>query len=312
MAHTSLTQRAFLVCFALATWACHGDPIEPIDGQPLDGAGGHGRVSCYAGETRSCNAGGDCQGAQTCDSGEWLECVCPAGTGGFLGGVGGGSSQGGGASGGGAVGGYDGAGGGPIAIPPFRTRLNPLDGWVDGGNNSAGIQGAMYYYADNTTAQSITSDFTGNNACIAGVGPWVDLDCGAPDCYGEYWGAAIALNLNQPIDPVTMVASEAQPFDAASRGIVGFAFDLTGAAIPGSMRFIAEDLDGQYCTGAAQPLLPGANLVLFSELMRDCWNGFGEPPDTSAITKIAWQVVTNTSSETPFDYCISNISPVSR
>ncbi len=318
MTHISLTKRAFLGCFAVATWACHGDPIEPIDGQPLDGAGGHGQVSCYAGEARSCNAGGDgCQGVQTCESGEWLECVCPAGTGGLWGGVGGsgvggGSSQGGGTVGGGAVGGYDGAGGGPIAIPPFRAPLNPLDGWVDAGSNSAGIQGAMYYYADDTTEQSITTDFTWKNACIAGVGAWVNLDCGAPDCYGEYWGAAIALNLNQPIDPATMVASEAEPFDAAGRGIVGFAFDLTGPIIPVSMRFVVEDLNGQYCTGAAKPLLPGTNAVLFSELMRDCWNGFGEPPDTSALIKIAWQVVTNTASETPFDYCVSNISPISQ
>jgi hypothetical protein len=170
----------------------------------------------------------------------------------------------------------------------------------------------MYHYADDTTSQSISADFTGNNACIAGTGAWVDLACDAPDCYGEYWGAAIALNLNQPIDPATMMAAEAQPFDAASWGIVGFAFDLTGTAIPVSMRFVVDDPSGQYCTGTAQPLLPGGNTVLFSELMRECWTGFGEPPDTSAITKIAWQVVTNASSETPFDYCVSNVSPIFR
>jgi hypothetical protein len=224
-----------------------------------------------------------------------------------------GGSAGGSAGGGIAVGGYGGHGGaGGSILLPVWPNIVPVDGWVDGASNSAGIQGAMYYYADNTTAQSMTSNLTGSNACIAGTGAWVDLSCEAGDCYGEYWGAALALNLSQPIDPATMMAAEAEPYDATRRGIVGFAFDLTGPAIPVSMRFIAEAPYGQYCTPNAKPLLPGANTVRFSELMRDCWNGFGEPPDPSAIIKIAWQVVTNTSSETPFDFCVSNLMPIGR
>jgi hypothetical protein len=56
----------------------------------------------------------------------------------------------------------------------------------------------------------------------------------------------------------------------------------------------------------------GVNTVLFSELVSECYKL--TPPlnptaeiAQSALIKIAWQVVTNSAYQVPYDFCVSNI-----
>jgi hypothetical protein len=187
-----------------------------------------------------------------------------------------------------------------------------VDGWVDVASNPYGIQGAVFAYSDGHSA--VATDFTGTNVCISGTAPQVDASClpeaPATDCWGMYWGAALGLNLNQPIDPSTGTATDPLPYDASAFN--GFAFDIHGPTVPTSMRFVVDDGLGQKCTTSAKPILAGHNEVFFSELLSECWAAQGTQPDPSSIVMISWHVATNEVSETPFDFCVSNISPLDK
>ncbi len=222
----------------------------------------------------------------------------------------GGSSSSGGAP---ATGGSTATSGGSAPLAE-GVPLTAADGWVDMGGNTLGIQGAMFAYADPTSSASLEENFLGANACIKGEVAKVDLKCTpvlpATDCYGEFWGAAIGLNLNQPIDPVTLKGvNPPLPYDASA--LTGFAFEITGTTVPLSLRFKAENASGEFCSLPAKPIKAGANTVLFSDLTTECWapTPTSRKGDTakSSITKIAWQVVTNDSSTVPFDYCVANV-----
>lgn len=188
------------------------------------------------------------------------------------------------------------------------------DGWAALDQNTVGIQGAIFEYADDTTSQSLVANINmnGAQACISGTAAKVDLTCTPPDggdCYGQYWGAAIGLNLNQPIDPATgMGADPPLEYDATANGVTGLAFDLSGSTVPSSMRFGIETTDGEFCTTSATPVLSGTNSIKFADLRSACWGASGMPaPGFSNLKKVQWQVVTNDRSEIPFDYCVSNL-----
>ena len=213
-----------------------------------------------------------------------------------------------------SIGGSSGAADG--ASPP-GVLLVPTDGWVEGMSNPLGIQGALFAIADQTTQMTLTSDFTGTNACIKGVAAKVDLLCTpvvpATDCFGTFWGAAIGMNLNQPIDPKTMLGGAPEPFDAS--GLSGFAFEISGAVVPSqqALEFTVEDDSHVFCNVRRKKLLPGENTVLFSELVERCFRLSTDPPNEPAtahqagLIRIEFKVVTNTTSVVPFDFCISNI-----
>jgi hypothetical protein len=214
------------------------------------------------------------------------------------------SSSGGGSSTGGS-------GSGGSATLPEGVPLTPADGWVDGASNTIGVQGAMFSYADTTSAMSMVGDFTGANACITGTAAKVVMPCTveapATDCYGTFWGAAIGLNLNQPIDETTMMGADPMPYDASA--LSGFAFEITGSMVPTSLRFKVEDGTTEYCTPTAVPIKSGANSVTFEQLMTECWMAGGTSASgaKSGLLKISWQVVTNAMSTVPFDFCVSNV-----
>jgi hypothetical protein len=209
-----------------------------------------------------------------------------------------------------------GTGGGEL---PAGVPLTATNGWVDGMSNKLMIQGAMFEYADPTSLMGMTKDFMGANACIKGTAAKVDMASTActtkmftppaTDCYGEYWGAAIGLNLNQPIDPVTMEGGTAMPYNASA--IKGFAFTITGAMVPTSLRFKVEDAGGEFCSPAAKPVKLGPNEFKFEDLIKECWAPKATAANAgtakAAVIKIAWQVVTNAMGAVPFDYCVADL-----
>jgi hypothetical protein len=210
-------------------------------------------------------------------------------------------------------GGSSGSGGGGAL--PEGVALTPENGWVALEGNTLGVQGAMFAYADPTSKMSMVEDFTGAKACISGTASKVMMPCEfmppATDCYGEYWGAAIGMNLNQAIDPATGEGGAIEAFDAS--GLKGFAFTIAGTTVPGSLRFTVESTTGDFCTPPATLVAAGANTFTFEELFSECWekdaNKMNPNAGTvkSAIKKIAWQVVTNDKSAVPYDYCVSDV-----
>lgn len=207
------------------------------------------------------------------------------------------------------------AGGGGGDLPP-GVPLTPTDGWVDKASNTLGVQGAMFSYADDTSKMGLTDDFMGSNSCIKGTAAKVDLKCTpvapATDCYGQFWGAAIGLNMNQPIDMTTMMGSDPMPFDGSM--IKGFAFELSGTMVPApkDIRFKVEGPNGEFCNvSGMKPIKAGANTFMLDDLITACWKpaaGAATASSTkSSMLKIAWQVVTNSASTVPFDFCIANV-----
>jgi len=208
------------------------------------------------------------------------------------------------------------AGGTGNVTPAAGVPLTPADGWVDGMSNTLKVQGAMFSYADDTSKMGLVEDFVGDHACIKGTAAKVDLKCTpvapATDCYGQFWGAAIGLNMNQAIDPMTMMGGMPAPFDASM--IKGFAFEIEGGMIPAptSIRFKVEGPSGEFCNVAAtKPIKAGENSLNFDELITACWKpvmGAATGATTkSTVLKIAWQVVTNDKSTVPFDFCVKNV-----
>lgn len=205
--------------------------------------------------------------------------------------------------------GGDGAGNGvPLAFN---------NGWLNADENSLGVQGAVFAYADNTTKLSMTESITDNgaSACITGtaakvVDPCTITDPNANDCYGEYWGAAIGFNLNQPVDEATGEGGDPMPFDLSS--VAAIDFELAGSVIPTSMRFTLETDAGDHCTIPSTKIIAGPNHIELDKLVAECWTGGAQTPlaSRSSSLKIAWQVVTTTGSETPFDFCVTNVVAV--
>jgi hypothetical protein len=203
--------------------------------------------------------------------------------------------------------------GGMGGVLPTGVPITATDGWVDGPSNTLGIQGAMFSYSDDTSGMGLVQDFMGADACIKGTAAKVDLKCTpmapAVDCYGQFWGAAIGLNLNQPTVMMggMAIGGDPMPFDAST--LKGFAFEITGAAVPTSLRFKIENSTGEFCSPPAKPVKLGANTFMFSDLLTQCWKAGGTSAESakSSIVKIAWQVVTNDKSAVPFDYCVANV-----
>jgi hypothetical protein len=205
---------------------------------------------------------------------------------------------------------------------PAGVPLTAADGWIAGDTNTLMVQGAFFAYADTFSIVNQMSDFTGANVCMSGSAAKVDLNCTivapATDCYGTYFGAAIGLNLKQPTDPDSGKGGTPAPYDATA--IKGFAFDVvgsaTGAIIPAAsaFRFQVEDDTGvDYCNVPTKKIAAGPNTVNFTDLVQACYSIKTDPPNPvattvqSKIVKIAWQVVTNTSSEVPYNFCITNL-----
>jgi hypothetical protein len=212
-----------------------------------------------------------------------------------------------------------GSGSGGTGVLTEGVPLAATDGWVDGASNLLKVQGAMFEYADPTSLMGLTKDFMGTHACIKGTAAKVDMKSTActtkmftppaTDCYGEYWGAAIGLNLNQQIDMTTMMGGMPAAYDATA--IKGFSFKITGAAVPTSLRFKAEDASGEFCTPKTVPVKSGANTIDLSQLIKECWapkaGAATADGAKKALIKIAWQVVTDATAAIPFDYCVEDL-----
>lgn len=192
-----------------------------------------------------------------------------------------------------------------------------MDGWLNADANDLGVQGAVFAYADTHTITTMTENINenGGQACITGTASKVDTACtvtdpNASDCYGEFWGAAIGFNLNQPVDPTTNKGGDPMPFDGSS--ITAFSFELTGPTVPTSMRFSVETSTGDHCTLPSAMIKAGVNTIELSSLVTECWTGGTQSPlaDKNSMIKIAWGVVTNSSSAVPFDFCVSNVVAV--
>lgn len=214
------------------------------------------------------------------------------------------------------------------AVEDESRELSWSDGYLE--NAELGLSGAVFAESDPYTAPGLTTNLGAPpedviaSACIKGTAVRVDeasdacvtkmFTAPATDCFGEYWGAAIGMYLNQPRDLESSEKGQALPFDASA--LEGFSFELAGPTVPGpaALRFQIESADGRlFCASRGVKIAPGKNRILFEQLEEDCFLRPSDPPRptlesvASELLKVSWRVVTNTTSEVPFDLCVSNI-----
>ena len=249
--------------------------------------------------------------------------VPPAGTGGSVAAGGshaGGSiaSTGGVTSTGGTVGttgGTTGAGGGTAS--PYITEK---DGWAT--DPAHQVQGSIYTYTDSggsniypmcaPDAGTSSTCFRGTSAttqfCASGTAALALTSTGA-NCqltsdtcdWSSYWGAALAISLNQ--DPS---ASDGVAWNASA--YTGVSFDITISAMPANLRLYVSLLDGtQYCYAISTSK---TYTLAWSQFRRDCYTTGGATLSGSALTQIkglAWQAGTDASAARAFDFCVDHV-----
>jgi len=283
-------------------------------GQAAAGTAGNLPAAGNAGPSASGTSAAGASSSGTNGAGAGASASAAGGAATSAGGMGGAGSNTGAAGGAGTSSG--GTGGAGLFAP--GTPLTPRDGWIAAESNALLIRGAVYPFADSASKLAMATNFTGSNACIQGSAVKIDLTCTpvapATDCYGMFFGAAIGLNLNQPIDPLTMMPGEPASYNAGL--LRGFAFDLTGSKVPSpkELRFQVETSSQVFCNSSRVKLKTGTNLMLFSDLVTECFRTPNDPDlrptaetAKSLLVKISWHVLTNIDDEVPYDFCVSNI-----
>jgi hypothetical protein len=224
--------------------------------------------------------------------------------------------------------GTGGTGGGSTPPPTTGTAIptgtgnaiTPTAGHVAGTSNGVGIQGDFYTFSDADptnvppgTTTIMPKDFSmalGSQICASGSASQIMNGADGMPAYGQYYGGGIGFNLGDP-------GGGAGPQPWAQGKVVGFSFNVTGSTIPTNMRFQAKFYSGSalstsdaYCTLTVKS---GANTVMFSSLLLDCYNGAnagGPLPATVLLQSIQWQVATVTTAATPFNFCIDSLTAI--
>jgi hypothetical protein len=200
----------------------------------------------------------------------------------------------------------------PVGMPGSGFDLKPVQGWVAGTTNEAGIQGAFSTISDATGTPPGTTTITpanfmaatGSQICVQGSASMV-----VGTAYGQYWGGGVSFDLGDP--------GQNMPKVPWNRGkVVGFSFTISGTAIPpmGQFRFGVDYYDGttvntNYCTN----IVNGPNTIMFSQVINQCYQAGGTAlPATVQLAALKWQVATVTTAATPFNFCIDNLKAITQ
>jgi len=144
--------------------------------------------------------------------------------------------------------------------------------------------------------------------CVAGTGTRV-----LGSDYATYWGAAMALDLNNPTNaPMAQMA-----YVASSHGVTGFQFSFQNkASSTVRMSYKVRDPGTNALLEYCVDLTTATSVVHFSDARQACYLATPGPALTAALADhvegIQWQVPTNISAAAPFSYCISNITPLTQ
>ena len=186
-----------------------------------------------------------------------------------------------------------------------------------GGNDLAGIVGCWYSYGDVTTPVP-GQPFPSTNGSMCTSGTAAKVSDMASSAVG---GAGIGFDLNNA-GAADGGAGEKLPWDATAHDVTGFAFAIDTPPIGGQMRVEfptsaavgTTDIKPAYWGGATATLSPFTKPGHYSFHFQD----IGGPSDLAApvpfdptkILSMQFHVVSNTTSEIPFSFCISNVYPL--
>jgi hypothetical protein len=207
--------------------------------------------------------------------------------------------------------------GGDTSLPPpgGGTATDALipdpTGWIDATTNDLGIQGPWYSYNDckdspgACTMNQVPAEGefpnTGGSMCTSGTTAVVAAEAE----FSAKWGAGIALDLNNS-GGTTGVK---QPYDAASHGVVGFSFTITGTAPGLRVNFpTPASAEGSHFIAGK----PGANSALFATAKQGSWVMPKSDIDPSQVLSIQFQIPSVMGSAVEFDFCVENLAPLTQ
>ena len=180
--------------------------------------------------------------------------------------------------------------------------LEIVDGAIAAGSNEHGIAAELFTVTSERNATLEVTEDTGE-LCVSGVlEPVLDGD------FATQWGAIFGL---------TFVGDdgEATPWDRDGGSVDGFAFTITGPAIP-PMRFGALAGDGDSAVDSfCAPFIAASGDTLeisIDQMTRDCWIPGGEALITPTLSNIIWNMPTDTFSTQEYDFCVSDLRPILR
>jgi len=297
-----------LACFSNM---CVADPGGSSGGAtvPLTGTGG--AIAATGGATANPGAGGAiaATGGATVNPGAGGTAVIPGGTGGsvVVGSGGAVTPTGGAVSTGGTTG----------TTSPYITAK---DGWATDAAHQ--VQGSVYTYTDagGSNIYPICTVAVGATAtCFKGTGTTTQfcasgtvaqaLTPGGANCeltsdscdWSSYWGAALAMNLNQSPEAADGVAWNGSSYS-------GVSFDIAIAAIAANLRLYVNLVDGtQYCYAVSSSK---TYTLSWSQFRRDCYTTGGATLSGAALSQIkslAWQSGTDASLAHAYDFCVDHV-----
>ena len=242
-----------------------------------------------------------------------------------------GGSNSGGTGGDGDTGGAPSAGGNNMGgagnIGPW-TLFDGTGTWIDGEDNTRGIQGSFFVLEDSMKDSEPVPDddlshtdlspdeFAEDTSapCVSGViGAVTDIDgeecdpmdLGGTECeWSAVWGGGIGVNLNETGGE----DSDVNAWNATAAGVTGFSFATSGSLGGAVLRFKAKMLgsDEDFCTNVAV----GSTSVDLSELRHNCFAGgvATQALDLTQIEQINWQIVSDANTFfTVTDFCIDSL-----
>jgi hypothetical protein len=181
--------------------------------------------------------------------------------------------------------------------------LEIVDGFIGRGTNEHGIQANLFVASAPKGATIAFTERTGS-LCVSG-----NLDPVEDGDFSTQWGTVFGFEFVSD-------ALEFEPWDRDGGAVDGFAFTLTGPQIP-ILRFASLPGDADisvdnFCREFFFPASGERLEVPIDTLTRDCWLPGGEPLITDDLRSIAWNIPSNISTATPFEFCVSDVRPILR
>jgi hypothetical protein len=229
---------------------------------------------------------------------------------------------GGSAGSGGSVSGQSGSGGvagvsGGAAQPGALLQWE-AQGFVAPDNNPFSIQGPFYSYSDCEPPSGLPCTMPDAALTGADAKPGWSVDAGRVCMKGTavkvegmmfaaQWGAGLALDLNSKGGEPGAPAAKGT-FDLTQAKITGFSVDISGTA-PARIR-INLTMPGVADSNFVDAKLPGTTTFALGDAKQGSWVTSKTPLDPSKVEAIQFQVFTNATSATPYDFCIDAIRAI--
>jgi hypothetical protein len=192
------------------------------------------------------------------------------------------------------------------------------EGFVASDANPFAIQGPFYSYSDcdppsglpctapdpSLTGADGKPGWSANATQICLKGTAVKVE---GSMFAAQWGAGLALDLNSAGGEPGAPAAKGT-FDSVRAGISGFSVDLSGSS-PARVR-INLTMPGVADSSFVDATVPGTTTFSVADAKQGSWVMSKTALDPTKIEALQFQVFTNASSPTPFDFCVNAIRAI--